>query len=76
MHQSDRLQNKAQKVDPTPLSNDEVEQLRLDSYQGLIKNHKRSAMQELIRSAIVLLVSGILFFAHWRLTRKYDKVVT
>jgi hypothetical protein len=75
MRQSDRLKNSAQQADPTPLPDDEVEQLRLDSYQMLIKNHKRSAMQELIRTAIVLLVSCVLFFLHWRLIRKYDTVV-
>ena len=42
----------------------------------LIENHKRSAMQELTRTAIVLLVSCILFFVHWRLFRKYGKEVT
>jgi len=72
MRQSDMLQNSTQKADPTPLPDEEVEQLRLGSYQMLITNHKRTAMQELIRTAIVLLVSCVLFFAHWRLIRKYD----
>jgi len=54
---------------------DYKEQLRLKSYQMLIANHKRSAMQELVRTAIVLLVSSILFLAHWRLIRRYDKEV-
>ena len=70
VRQSDILQNSAQQVDPTPLPDEEIEQLRLESFQTLIKNHKRSAAQELIRTAIVLLVSGILFVAHWRLIRR------
>jgi len=76
MRQSDLLHNSGQKTDPTPLPNSEVEQLRLESYQMLVRNHKRSAMQELIRSAIVLFVSCILFFVHWRLIRKYNKGVS
>lgn len=76
MRQSDMLQNSTQEADLTPLPDDEVDQLRLESYQMLIKNHKRSAMQELIRTIIVLLVSCILFVAHWRLIRKYDNEVT
>jgi hypothetical protein len=60
---------------PTPPSNEEVEQLRLGSYRMLIKNHKRTAMQELTRTTIVLLVSCILFFVHWRLIHKYDKEI-
>jgi len=73
MRQSDMLINSESDADPTPLSDEEVEHLRLESYQMLIKNHKRSAMQELIRTAIVLLVSGILFFVHWRLIRNYGR---
>ena len=76
MRQSDMLHNSAQKNDPTPLPDGEVEQLRLESFQMLIKNHMRSAMQELIRTTIVLFISCILFFVHWRLIRKYDKEVT
>ena len=73
MRQSDMLVNSQSDADPTPLSDEQVEHLRLESYQMLIKNHKRSAMQELIRTAIVLLVSGILFFVHWRLIRNYGR---
>jgi hypothetical protein len=76
MRQSDMIQNRPQEADPTPLPDDEVDQLRLGSYQMLIKNHKRSAMQELIRTTVVLFVSCILFVAHWRLIRKYDHEVT
>ena len=72
MRQSDMLTNSASDASPTPLSDEEVERQRLESYQMLIKNHKRTAMQELMRTAIILIVSGILFFAHWRLIRKYD----
>ena len=73
MRQSDMLKNSESDADPTPPSDEEVEHLRLESYQMLIKNHKRSAMQELIRTAIVLLISGILFFVHWRLIRNYGR---
>jgi hypothetical protein len=73
MRQSDMLINSQPDADPTPLSDEEVGHLRLESYQILIKNHKRSAMQELIRTAIVLLVSCFLFFVHWRLIRNYGR---
>jgi hypothetical protein len=68
--QAEVLRNSPPQADQTPLPEEEVEQLRLKSYQMLIRNHQRSAMQELIRISIVLLVSGILFFAHWRLISK------
>jgi hypothetical protein len=72
MRQSDILQNRAPAAEPTPLTDEEVEQLRLESYQMLIRNHKRSAIQELIRATLVLFISSMLFLAHWRLIRKYD----
>jgi hypothetical protein len=75
MRQSDMLINSESDAGPTPLSDEEVEQLRLESYRMLIKNHKRTAMQELIRTAIVLLVSCILFIVHWRLIHQYDKEI-
>ena len=73
MRQSDMLRNSKPDTNPTPLSDEKVEQLRLESYQMLIKTHRRTAMLELIRTAIVLLVSSLLFFAHWRLVRQYDR---
>jgi len=64
---SELLRNSIPETTPTPLPDEEIEQLRMESYRTLIRNHKRSAMQEVIRTAIVLLVSCILFFVHWRL---------
>lgn len=55
----------------TPLSDEEIEHLRLESYQSVIRNHKRTATQELIRISIILVVSCILFFVHWRLIQKH-----
>ncbi len=72
MRHPDMLKNSEPEANPTPLPDEEVEQLRLGSYRTLISNHKRTAIQELIRIAIVLLVSGSLFFVHWRLVRKYE----
>ena len=67
MYRSDMLKNSEPEAAPAPLPDAEVERLRMESYQTLIRNHKRTAMQELIRIGIVLLVSCILFFVHWRL---------
>ena len=72
MLRSDMLRNSETETKPTPLPAEEVERLRMESYRTLISNHKRTAMQELIRTAIVLLVSCILFFVHWRLIVKVD----
>ncbi len=57
--------------DLKPLTDEEIERLRSASYLSVLSNHKRTAMQEMIRMSIVLLLSCILFFAHWRLMRKY-----
>ena len=66
LQRSDLLRNSTPETTPTPLPDEEIEQLRMESYGTLIRNHKRTAMQELIRTGIVLIVSCILFFAHWR----------
>ena len=76
MRQSNVLTNNEADANPAPLSDVEVDRLRLESYQMLVKNHKRSAAQELIRTAIVLLVSCFLFFVHWRLIRKHGNEVS
>lgn len=76
MRQAEVLKNDTQPAAQKPLADEEVERLRLNSYQMLIKNHKRSAMQGLIRTALVLFVSCILFLVHWRLIRKYDNAGT
>ncbi len=70
LRRSDVLKNSQSELDLTPLPDKEIEQRRLESYQTLIRNHKRTAMQELIRTGIVLFISCSLFFAHWRLLRK------
>jgi hypothetical protein len=70
LQRSDLLRNSTPEAGPAPLPDEEIEQLRMESYRTLIRNHKRTAMQELIRIAIVLLVSCILFFVHWRLIVK------
>lgn len=72
MHQSGKLVNGEARANQTVLPDKEVEQLRKESYQSLIDNHKRDAMQQLIRTAIIVLISGLLFATHWRLMRKYS----
>ena len=57
-------------IDAPEMSDEEVEQRRERSYASAISNHQRTAMQELIRLVIVLVISGALFFAHWRLIQK------
>ena len=71
IRRSELLINNQPAPDLKPQSDDKIEQLRLQSYQSVIRNHRRTAIQELIRISIVLLVSGALFFVHWRLIRKY-----
>ena len=72
MRQSERLVNSEPQANRAELPDEEVEQLRKESYRTLVDNHKRSAMQQLIRTAIVVLISSLLFAAHWRLLGKYD----
>ena len=71
IRRAELLSNNQSQPDIKPQSDEKIEQLRLQSYQSVISNHRRTAVQELIRISIVLLVSGALFFVHWRLIRKH-----
>ncbi len=52
------------------VSNDELEKLRVQSYESLLRGQRRGAIQSTIRSSIFLLVSLSLFFMHWRLVKR------
>lgn len=41
-------------------------QQRLDSYQSVIDAEVRNALKDLISEFIIILMSSILFFVHWR----------
>jgi len=52
------------------ISDDELEKLRAQSYESVLRGQRRSAVQSTIRSSIILLVSLSLFFMHWRLVKR------
>ena len=60
-------------AEDTPISDDELEELRVASYESVLRGHRRSAVQSIIRSCIILLVSMSLFFAHWRLFKRMSQ---
>ena len=52
------------------ISDDELENLRVASYEVVLHGHRRGAIQSIIRTCIILFVSLSLFFVHWRLFKK------
>ena len=62
----------AQGAGQRALSDEELERVRQASYQQVLSNHRRSALQDLIRLSIVLLVSTVLFYTHWRMARRHS----
>ena len=52
-----------------PMSDEEVEELRLRQYAVILKNEKFDAMKSLLRYLIILTVSSLLFAVHWRIAR-------
>lgn len=64
-----QVNSPAQDPDTKPLSDQDLEKLRQESFDQVLSNHQRSALQDLMRLSLVLLVSGVLFFTHWRLAR-------
>jgi hypothetical protein len=71
IRRSELLSNNQPEPDLKPLGDEEIERMRVESYQSVIRNHRRTAMQGLIRISIILLVSCMLFFVHWRLVQKH-----
>lgn len=58
-------------TDESPaISDDELEILRVKSYEAVLRGQRRGAVQSMIRSSIFLLVSLSLFFMHWRLVKR------
>lgn len=49
------------------LSDEDIERIRQRRLESAMRNERRSSLQSLIRVGIILLVSGTLFFLHWRL---------
>ena len=54
------------------LSEEEVTKLRERQLAIVIDGHRRDAFRSLIQSSIFFLISGVLFFVHWRLAKRLD----
>lgn len=67
-----RVTGPAQQSERPALGDEELERERQESFQQLLGNHRRGAMQDLIRLSIVLLVASVLFYTHWRMARKHS----
>lgn len=51
-------------------SEEEIAKRRAAAVESATQNERQSSLQSLIRWAIASLVSGVLFFTHWRLLRR------
>ena len=47
-----------------------VTALRQEGYRVAVKAEQRDAVQSMVRVFIILLIDGLIFFAHWRLARR------
>jgi len=62
-------------AEETPaISDEELDELRINSYESVLTGHRRNAIQRTIRSTIVILVSLSLFFIHWRLVKRSNQL--
>ena len=57
------------------MSDEEVTVLREQALRQAISNTRHNALNSLIRLAIVLLVSGVVFLFHWQLARQQESAV-
>jgi len=59
-----------QQQDPfADMSEDEITALRLAQRQADIDSHRSRARLSILRQGIIILISSILFFVHWRLAK-------
>ncbi len=56
------------------ISDADLDELRVKSYESVLLGHRRSAIQSIIRSSIIVLISLSLFFMHWRLIKRNNQV--
>tara|TARA_B110000305_G_C19441967_1_gene642422 strand:- start:448 stop:915 length:468 start_codon:yes stop_codon:yes gene_type:complete len=54
-------------------SEEEITALRLAQRQAEIDTHTSRARLSILRQGIIILISSILFFSHWRLAKSIDK---
>ena len=52
------------------LSEEQIENLRVKQLNAMLSNHKFRARQGIIQQAIIILISLVLFIAHWKLAKK------
>ena len=52
------------------LSEEEIENLRLQQLEAVLSNHKFRARQGIILQTIIMLIALILFIVHWKLAKK------
>ena len=57
-------------TDTPELSEEEIENLRVQQRNAMLSNHKFRARQGIIQQTIIILISLLLFIAHWKLAKK------
>lgn len=55
------------------LSEEEIEKSRLQQLDAVISSHKFRARQGIILQIIIVLISSVLFIAHWKLAKKLNR---
>jgi hypothetical protein len=59
-------------VKETPLTEEEISTRREVQFAVATNNVRHDAQKSLVQILVILLVSGPLFFVHWRFARKLD----
>lgn len=54
------------------LSDEELEDLRIKRLSTVIANHQFRAKQGIILQTIIILITTVLFFTHWKLAKKLN----
>ena len=60
-------------TDKKVYSDEQLTEMRAIEFATILENERRSAIASLIRIIIILVVSGPVFYIHWRLAERYER---
>jgi len=57
-------------VKTLPLTEDEITQKRIESLDLVVRSEKREAFQSLTYASVIILINIVIFFIHWKLSKR------
>jgi len=69
LQSNERYREKCCEDDKSKKTNEEIARLREEAYKIELRSEARDSLQKAIKNLIYVLLSGIVLFGHWKLSR-------